>query len=88
MAKDTAPWVWQATGLFDRMNDRLLTIVELAADLQDEYERGKMHGDDDRKLIEQQNREQAREIDRLKNELSKMKVDAAIRTKARQGGYG
>ena len=88
MAKDTAPWVWQATGLFDRMNDRLLTIVELAADLQDECERGKMHGDDDRKLIEQQNREQAREIDRLKNELSKMKVDAAIRTKARQGGYG
>lgn len=79
MTKDTAPWVWQATGLFDRMKEGTLTIVELAAELQDEYERGKMHGDDDRKLIEQQNREQGREIDRFKGRLAQSAIEAARR---------
>jgi hypothetical protein len=40
-----------------------------------EYERGKQHGADDRKMIEQQNRTQAREIDRLKGEIAKLKRD-------------
>lgn len=50
--------------------DRLRDALEC------EYERGKRHGDDDRKLIEQQNRVQAREIDRLKGELGRLKKEA------------
>jgi hypothetical protein len=38
-----------------------------------EYERGKLHGSDDRRMIEQQNRAQGQEIDRLKGELAKLK---------------
>lgn len=41
-----------------------------------EYERGKQHGADDRKLMEQQNRAQSREIDRLRGELARLKKDA------------
>jgi hypothetical protein len=38
-----------------------------------EYERGKLHGSDDRRMIEQQNRVQGQEIDRLKGEIAKLK---------------
>jgi hypothetical protein len=40
-----------------------------------EYERGKLHGSDDRRMIEQQNRVQGQEIDRLKGEIAKLKRD-------------
>lgn len=39
-----------------------------------EYERGKMHGRDDRKMIEQQNQAQGREILALKTEIAKLKM--------------
>lgn len=48
---------------------------DLAAALRSEYERGKQHGADDRKMIEQQNRMQDREIYRLKGEIAKLKRD-------------
>lgn len=48
--------------------------------IRDEYERGKMHGADDRRSIEQHNREQAREIDRLKREIGEWKREAYSRS--------
>jgi hypothetical protein len=43
------------------------------ADLISEYERGKQHGKDDRRLMESHAREQQREIDRLKRDVSELK---------------
>ncbi len=40
-----------------------------------EYERGKQHGADDRKMIERQNQAQEREIYRLKGEIAKLMRD-------------
>lgn len=39
-----------------------------------EYERGKLHGSDDRKMIERQNQAQGREIASLKTEISQLKM--------------
>ncbi len=42
--------------------------------LASEYERGKQHGLDDRKMIERQNQAQGREITALKIEISQLKM--------------
>ena len=42
--------------------------------MEDEYERGKQHGLDDRRMIERRNQEQGREIAALKGEIAKLKM--------------
>lgn len=46
----------------------------IRAELDDEYERGKRHGADDRRMIERRNQEQGREILALKAELAQLKM--------------
>ena len=57
--------------------DMIAEPCELAASidvaLAMEYERGKRHGSDDRKMIERQNQAQGREIAQLKGEISRLK---------------
>jgi hypothetical protein len=48
--------------------------------MEDEYERGKQHGADDRKMIERQNQAQGREISRLKGEIAQLKRDVHVAT--------
>jgi hypothetical protein len=62
-----------ATGHGDTLADLL---SELKLQISEEYERGKRHGADDRKMIEQRNKAQGREIDLLKGEIAKLKKDA------------
>lgn len=58
--------------------DTIAEPCELAASIDValalEYERGKGHGRDDRRMIEQRNQEQGREIAALKTEISKLKM--------------
>lgn len=37
-----------------------------------EYERGKMHGAEDRKMIEKQNQKMEREVDRMRHEMNRV----------------
>jgi hypothetical protein len=39
-----------------------------------EYERGKQHGADDRRMIERRNQEQGREVSALKSEIAQLKL--------------
>ena len=51
-------------------------VVKYVSDhLRSEYERGKKHGADDRKMIERQNQLQGREINRLKGEIGQLKLE-------------
>ena len=52
------------------------TVAMYARVLQEEYECGKLHGDHDRRAIEQQNREQGREISDLKGKSARVKMEA------------
>ena len=85
MAKDTAPWVWQATELFDRMKEGTLTIVELAEVYHREFDLGMNYADSEIALLRKLNKEQASAIRRLRAEISRLKRDAAIGAKAQLG---
>lgn len=52
------------------------------AELAAEYERGKRHGADDRKMIELQNQKQGREIDRLNSDIAKLRKELFLSTRS------
>lgn len=47
-------------------------------ELATEYQRGKQHGSDDRKMIEAHNQAQGREIYRLRGEIARLRRDAFV----------
>jgi hypothetical protein len=59
----------------DAYDVKLYSQVELDQQCAQEYERGKLHGACDRRMIERQNQALGREIQQLKTELAKLKVE-------------